>query len=60
MTNVENSENLNGLQENSDKIELLEYLLSFLETDNDLNHVLAGYFSKFLLLLLNKHQKIVF
>jgi len=38
-------------------IELLDYLLSFLETDNELNHVLAGYFSKFMLMLLNKQQQ---
>lgn len=47
------------LPEDDQKIELLDYLLNFLETDNTLNHVLAGYFSKFLILLLNKSQKTV-
>ena len=39
---------------NKNKIEMLEYLLSFTETDNDLNYVLVGYFSKFFNLLINK------
>lgn len=46
-------------EEDSQKIELLDYLLNFLETDQTLNHVLAGYFSKFLILLLNRSQKTV-
>jgi hypothetical protein len=42
------------------KIELLEYLLNFLDTDAELNYVLAGYFSRFLLLLVNKYpQKVI-
>lgn len=36
------------------RIELLDYFLSFIETDKELNYVLAGYFSKYLNLLLNK------
>jgi hypothetical protein len=43
-------------QEENDNIELLDYLLSFLDTDEELNHVLAGYFSKFMLSLLSKQQ----
>ncbi len=46
-------------EEDNNNIELLDYLLSFLENDGELNHVLAGYFSKFMLLLLTKQQKIV-
>jgi hypothetical protein len=39
------------------KIELLDYLLNFIDTDGELNYVLAGYFSKFLIQLLNKHPQ---
>jgi hypothetical protein len=39
---------------NKNKIELLEHLLSFIETDDELNYVLVGYFSKFFNLLINK------
>ena len=35
-------------------MELLDYFLSFVETDSELNYVLAGYFSKFLIILFNK------
>ena len=35
------------------RIELLDYLLSFLETENELNYVLTGYFCKFLSALLS-------
>ena len=45
--------------EDKEKIELLDYFLNFLNTDGELNHVLAGYLSKFLILLLNKSQKTV-
>ena len=38
----------------SNRIELLDYFLSFVETDSELNYVLAGYFSKFLIILFNK------
>ena len=31
----------------NDKIELLDYFLSFVETDSELNYILKGYFSKF-------------
>lgn len=41
------------------KIELLDYLLNFLDTEEPLNHVLAGYFSKFFIQLLNKNQKVI-
>ena len=37
----------------SNRIELLDYLLSFVQTDSELNYVLAGYFSKFLTILFN-------
>ena len=47
-------------EKNRNRIELLDHLFSFLETDQDLNYVLVGYFSKFLNLLLNKFpQKII-
>jgi hypothetical protein len=46
---------IDNLQKN--KIELLDFLLTFIETDKELNYVLAGYFSKFLLHLLNKHPQ---
>ena len=38
----------------NDKIELLDYFLSFVETDSELNYVLTGYFSKFLIMLFLK------
>jgi hypothetical protein len=44
------------LEEDKIKIELLDYFLNFLANEN-LNYVLAGYFSKFLNLLMNKNQK---
>jgi len=50
---TENNAEIENLQKN--KIDLLDYLLSFIDTDKELNYVLAGYFSKFLLHLLNKH-----
>ncbi len=37
-----------------DRIELLDYFLSFVETESELNYVLCGYFSKFLIILFNK------
>ena len=40
----------------SDRIELLEYLLEFIESEDDLNYVLAGYFSKFFITLLNRNS----
>ena len=36
------------------KYELLDYVMSFLETAEDLNDVLAGYFSKLINMLTNK------
>jgi hypothetical protein len=59
LINVENLEDNSRVhQELTDKqknkIELLDYLFSFLETDEELNYVLVGYFSKFLNLLLNR------
>lgn len=39
---------------NKNKIELLEHLLSFVETENELNYVLVGYFAKFFNMLINK------
>lgn len=47
------------LDEQSDKIELLEYLLEFINTNNELNYVLAGYFSKFFISLLNRNSAAV-
>ncbi len=42
------------------KIDLLDSLLDFIDTDGELNYVLTGYFSKFLNHLLNKHpQRVV-
>jgi len=43
-------------EESSDKIELLEFLLEFIETSGELNYVLAGYFSKFFIALLNRNS----
>jgi len=67
MTNLENElgihqdlhEELAAIEENSNsldknKIEMLEHLLAFTETEKDLNYVLVGYFSKFFNLLINK------
>lgn len=34
------------------KYEILEYLLKFVKTDQEVNPVLAGYFSKLILVLL--------
>jgi hypothetical protein len=54
----ENSEEQNAAELspsiNKNKIELLEHLLSFVETDDELNYVLVGYFAKFFNLLINK------
>jgi hypothetical protein len=41
--------------EPSHNIELLDVLLNFVDTDGELNYVLAGYFSKFLNNLINKY-----
>jgi len=46
-------------EEPNDKIELLEYLLEFIETEGELNHVLSGYFSKFFISLLNRNASSV-
>jgi hypothetical protein len=56
LINVENlEESTQGQMEPArNRIELLDYLFSFLETDGDLNYVLVGYFAKFLNMLLNK------
>lgn len=35
---------------------MLEYLLKFIETGDELNPVLSGYFSKLLLILVNSKQ----
>jgi hypothetical protein len=40
--------------ENENRIEMLDYLLKFLDTDKELNYVLVSYFAKFFSLLLNK------
>lgn len=60
-TNIENEQTQleAKVEEQNDNIELLDYLLSFINTDGELNHVLAGYFSKFMLSLLSKNQKSV-
>jgi hypothetical protein len=44
-------------QKRPNRFELLEKLLSFLDTDEPLNLVLAGYFSKIFLILLNNKAK---
>jgi hypothetical protein len=56
LINVENleEESQKHSECSRNKIELLDHLFSFLETDKDLNYVLVGYFSKFLNLLINK------
>lgn len=41
------------------KNELLEFFFSFLERTSELNHVLAGYFSRFINYLYNKNATIV-
>lgn len=46
--------------EPSHHIELLDVLLNFVDTDNELNYVLAGYFSKLLSNLINKYPHRVF
>ena len=38
-----------------DQIELLDYFLSFVSTESELNYVLCGYFSSLMLILLNNH-----
>lgn len=43
-------------EEPSDRIELLEFLLEFIDTEVELNYVLAGYFSKFFIALLNRNS----
>ena len=42
---------------NKYKIDLLDMLLDFIDTDGELNYVLSGYFSKFLINLINKHPQ---
>ena len=46
-------ENKNENNENSNNIEMLDYLLSFLYNDSELNYVLCGYFSSLIKNLLN-------
>lgn len=46
--------------ENFFKNELLEYFLSFIETNSDLNYVLSGYFSRFFNFLFSKNASLVF
>ncbi len=46
--------------EPSHNIELLDLLLNFVDTNNELNYVLAGYFSKLLSNLINKYPQKVF
>lgn len=43
------------LNHQSSNLALFDYLLKFLDTDKELNYVLAGYFSKLVLFLLNKY-----
>lgn len=43
-------------EQSSDRIELLEFLLEFIESEGELNYVLAGYFSKFFIALLNRNS----
>ena len=42
-----------------DNIEILDYFLSFLLTDSELNYVLCGYFSSLMTILLNKDYDII-
>jgi hypothetical protein len=51
---IQDSTTQNNENNSKNRIELLDHLLSFVETDNELNYVLVGYFAKFLNLLLNK------
>lgn len=46
-------------EKDADKIELLDCLLEFINTGDELNHVLSGYFSKFFLSLINRNAKAV-
>ena len=42
-----------------DRIEILDYFLSFVLTDADLNYVLCGYFSSLMSILLNNYYNII-
>ena len=44
---------------NENRIELLDYALSFLATEEELNYVLCGYFSAFMKNLINVNQAII-
>ncbi len=61
--NVQNKENVADVaskpEEPSDRIDLLEFLLEFIETEGEINYVLAGYFSKFFIALLNRNSAAV-
>lgn len=64
--NKKSDENKNSEEKNqeenkekdSDKIELLEYFLDFVKTE-ELNYVLSGYFSKFFTALMNKGPNVI-
>ena len=55
---IENTEVIKSPQKEepvNKRLELLDYLFTFVLTDNELNYVLAGYFSKFLSQLITKY-----
>ena len=56
---TEENENNNRDIKNSKNIEMLDYLLSFLNTDSELNYVLCGYFSSLIKNLLNLEYNII-
>lgn len=45
--------------QNANRIQLLDHLLSFLDSKNELNDVLAGYFSRVINLLIHKDSSFV-
>ena len=63
--NIINTEDKENKEENKiekikeeypeDQIELLDYFLSFVSTESELNYVLCGYFSSLMIILLNKN-----
>ena len=58
--NKDKKENKNDNEEGKVNYELLNYLFSFLDTNEELNYVLAGYFSKVFIHLMNHRQDMVY
>ena len=56
MNDDNNSDKIEKIKDDypENRIEILDYLLSFLLTDSELNYVLCGYFSSLMISLLNK------